>query len=264
MKCRTNLVTRLFGTIRASPPSEFLTAQTKKDGSMRIGRKTIPGLSNTPSQIAWRAKYAGCVTTWNELNDEEKAAYQEDADKKKITAFNQFMSSCLLAPSEKLYERYITYPDTAASCYDYWWYAQTFTVGNTGDNEAHVIAHVELMLYKGDITGDALIKIRAVDGAGKPTGPDLSTGVTDVGTLPTWPNHAWRSIDMSAYTLQASTKYAVIVAFPTGDASHVLWVGHEGTSPTYTGGQFYHSFDSGVGWWIYYNWDMWFKIFGAP
>lgn len=264
MKAKSKLAEELRGSLSQGLQKNVATARTDKHGRILFSGNLTPGPSNTPDQATWRARYAACVDQWNGLSDGEKAGYQSDADKRRITAFNQFMSSCLLAPSEKLYERYVTYPDTAAVFYDYWWFAQTFTVGNTGDNEDHVLARVELMLYKIEDGTEILVKIRAVDGAGKPTGPDLSTGITDVNTLPLWPNHTWRSIDMSAYTLQAGTKYAVIVAYPSGTGFKRVTVGHDQTALTYTGGQFWHSFDSGVSWYIYYNWDMWFKIFGAP
>lgn len=98
MKCRSNLITRLWGSFRASPPPLFMTAQTRKDGSMRIGLKTTPGPSNTPSQIEWRARYSACVDEWNIMSPEQKEEYSEVAKATGITNYNAFISACLLVP----------------------------------------------------------------------------------------------------------------------------------------------------------------------
>ena len=112
MKARSNLFRELRKSLRPGPFAEQVTAQTDRYKRMRIGRSTAPGISNTVDQAAWRTKYAACVVEWNDLNDEQKAAYQEDADKRRITAFNQFMSTCLLEvvpPPE--YEDFTTYTE---------------------------------------------------------------------------------------------------------------------------------------------------------
>ncbi len=96
MKAKSKLVTRLSGSLSASPPSLFLTAQTRKDGSMRIGRLTLPGPSNTPSQEAWRSRYAACVDEWNIMSPEQKEEYSKAAKAAGLTNYNVFISSCLL------------------------------------------------------------------------------------------------------------------------------------------------------------------------
>lgn len=110
MKARSSLVEELRKSMNKRLFQSQITAQTNKFSGMRIGRSTAPGPSNTPDQITWRAKYAACVVDWNALTPEQQAAYQEDADKRKITAFNQFMSDCLLeVPPPPEYEDYTTY-----------------------------------------------------------------------------------------------------------------------------------------------------------
>jgi len=202
------------------------------------------------------------VTEWNGLTPEEKAAYQEDADKRDITAFNQFMSECLMLPYEKLYERYTPFPDERITFWAEFWIAQTFTIGNTGPNESFELSRVELMLYQVDASSPVALKIRATDGEGKPTGGDISRGWTPSGTLPVWPNHVWRSIDMSQVTLLPDTQYALIMLKAVGDAEHYVEVGDEYPNPTYTGGHVWDSEDSGFNWSPFAKFDLFFKIFG--
>jgi len=98
LKAKSSIVSRLWGSVKASHPSEFLTAQTKRDGSMRIGLSTAPKPSNTPDQATWRARYKACVDEWNIMDEEQKDAYTEAAKAAGITNYNAFISACLLVP----------------------------------------------------------------------------------------------------------------------------------------------------------------------
>lgn len=112
MKVRSNLVKELRKSLRPGMFADQVTAQTNKLSGMRISRSTAPGPSNTVDQAVWRAKYAACVVDWNALTPEQQAAYQAAADLRQITAFNQFMSMCLLeTPPPPDYEDFTTFDE---------------------------------------------------------------------------------------------------------------------------------------------------------
>lgn len=54
--------------------------------------------TGTPSasQQTRRAKYTACAAAWNALTSEQKAAYDAEANLKKITSYNAYMGGCLL------------------------------------------------------------------------------------------------------------------------------------------------------------------------
>ena len=126
---------------------------------------------------------------------------------------------------------------------------QTFTIGTTGTNENFNLSSIKLRLFRLGSPGTLTFAIRAVDGSGLPTGSDLSTGTTNGNTLSDNIETAdLREITMSSYTLQASTKYAIIAKAQTlnFDVDMGFWLALT-TSPSYTGGAyvFYES-----------NWDQ--------
>ena len=150
--------------------------------------------------------------------------------------------------SDTLYERYNTGHDNYDYIYGAKWRAQTFTVGNTGANENHNITSVKLLLYRVESPGTVTVGIRAVDDDGKPTGSDLTSGTTNGNTLPTGSPYEWREITLTSYTLQASTKYAIVFRVPNGDSSNSCVWRRDASSPTYTGGSKCYSLNSGSTW----------------
>jgi len=264
MKARSSLVEELRKSMNKRLFQSQITAQTNKFHGMRIGRSTAPGPSNTPDQITWRARYAACVVTWNALTPEQKAAYQEDADKRRITAYNQFLSECLTVPAEKLYERYITNDDAGSRMWGDLWLAQSFTIGNTGDNEDHSITKLVLLLYRLGSPGTVTVGIRAVDGEGKPTGPDLAIGTTNGNTLPTAAPYEWREITLTPYALLANTQYQIVGrAESVTEVNRVLWRKDQ-TDPTYGGGVYGFSDNGGSTWTLDSTQDRLFKEYGIP
>jgi len=263
-KIKSKLAEELRKSLSQGPYQIPVTARTNKFGQVSLSSSTAPGESNTPAQDAWRLKYAACVVAWNELTPEEKAAYQEDADKREITAFNQFMSVCLLyvPPARKLYERYIT-PDWAnAAAYGAIWRGQTFTIGNTGPNEDHIVTSVILKLFRANLPGILTVTINEAD-SDLPTGVILATGTTDGDTLPTGYPYEWREIFFVVPAeLSASTQYAIVLSAPHGaDTKLVNWRFHPGGS-IYTGGEHSVSYNSGESWSDYSGYDLMFEEWG--
>jgi len=95
-KIKSKLAEELRGSLSQNPHQVPVTARTDKFSKVILSSSTAPGPSKTPSQETWRNRYATCVVDWNAKTPEQKEVYQEDANKRKITAFNQFMSGCLI------------------------------------------------------------------------------------------------------------------------------------------------------------------------
>ena len=144
------------------------------------------------------------------------------------------------------------------------YYAQTFTVGTVGPNENHNITKVKLKLFRVGSPGTITVSIRATDGSGLPTGSDLSTGTIDGNTLTTDNTGEWYEIEMSSYTLQASTKYAIIMRATNPGASSGVGYREDSTVPTYSGGIAISSSNSGSTWTKRSDFDIMFEIWGSP
>lgn len=140
-------------------------------------------------------------------------------------------------------EYYIEGADTDSYVHGVTWYSQTFTPAN-----AHTIAWLKLKLSRTGSPGTVTVSIRATDGNGHPTGPDLTSGTLNGNTLTTSSSGGWYAIHLTPYALSASIKYAIVVRAPSGDGSNkVNWLG-DWSSPTYAGGNFEWSGDSGSTW----------------
>lgn len=143
--------------------------------------------------------------------------------------------------------------------YDIHWRVQTFTPSIT-----HRILGINLPLSNAaGNPGMVTVGIRAVDGEGKPTGNDLCSGTTNGDTLPACPEWEWRYISIGgSYTLNAGTKYAIVVRLG-GDAANKLGWGFDSPSPAYSGGAVVWSSNSGTTWTVYESMDYLFEEWGA-
>lgn len=139
------------------------------------------------------------------------------------------------------------------------WHAQTFT-----PSVAHKITSVKLLLWRYNNPGTLTVSIRAVDGAGKPTGGDLCSGTTNGNSLPTEAPYEWREITLGAGApLNADTQYAIVARALDGDGSNfVYWRGGYTPPDVYADGGSYSS-DDGVSW-TGYGWDLMFEDWGEP
>lgn len=147
-----------------------------------------------------------------------------------------------------LYEYYNTGDDDYYSIYDTTWRAQTFTVGTVGPNSDHDITSVKLKLFRLGSPGTLTVSIRATDADGHPTGDDLTSGTINGNTLTTDTAGAWYEISLTAYTLSAGTKYAIVARAPDGDTSNRVRWRADTTDPTYTGGNLETSTNAGISW----------------
>jgi hypothetical protein len=162
-----------------------------------------------------------------------------------------------------LYEYYNTGDDGSMAFGGKYWLAQTFTVSST----SHTVTSVKVKLFKwaGASPGTVTVSIRATDGAGDPTGPDLTSGTTSGDTLPvgSWTNAVWREITLMEYTLSASTKYAIVIR-DSGVVNDIGW-NYDTSSPSYGGGNRVDSSTSGTTWTFRdTSTDFMFEIWGNP
>ena len=132
------------------------------------------------------------------------------------------------------------------------WESQTFTV-----NVAHNAEIIEILCRRVGSPGNVTIGIRATDGAGKPTGADL-TGVAFDGNALT-ATDTWIAQYVTAQALAFSTKYAIVIRAPSGDASNYIVWRKDGTVPTYAGGARCFSNDGGSSWVEDLNTDFLFR-----
>jgi len=123
------------------------------------------------------------------------------------------------------------------------WHAQSFTpLAN------YTIGKVILELAKQPSPHTITVGIRLTDGAGKPTGGDLTTGTTDGNTLPTWNTTEWREIQLTPYPLVAGIKYAIVIRAPSAtDTSSFFWR-KTPNDTAYPRGNWLLSNNSGVAW----------------
>ena len=146
------------------------------------------------------------------------------------------------------------------SVWDVNWFAQTFTVGNTGSNVNHMAYSVKLYLLKsGSPTATLTAGIRAVDGVGKPTGSDLCSATKVSSGLTTDP--VWYELVFTTTTLlRPSTKYAIVVRCSGATAGNIpRWRGK--SAGGYGGGERLSSDDS-AGSWSAIAGDFMFEIWG--
>ncbi|GAH98076.1 unnamed protein product, partial [marine sediment metagenome] len=158
------------------------------------------------------------------------------------------------------YEYYNTGDVGGDGCWDIKWVAQTFT-----PSIAHKITSVKLKLSKWGSPGIITVSIRATNGSGHPNGADLCSGTTNGNTLPTGEPSEWREITLGAgYDLSADTKYAIVVRALTGDGANFPIWRVDNAAPTYTGGCWERSVNSGGTWISNAGIDFMFEEWGEP
>jgi hypothetical protein len=151
--------------------------------------------------------------------------------------------------SDTLYERFNNNSDNDYFEFLYGnnWYAQTFTVGETGTNESHYDTSFKMLIYKASgATGTIEYAIRATD-TGAPTGDDLCSGTADVTTISTTKGYFEISLS-GCNNLTPSGVYAVVISCQTCIVTLYPRV-YNGVN-NYTGGGMYSSSDAGINWTI--------------
>lgn len=162
-------------------------------------------------------------------------------------------------PPSQDYERYTTGDTVSVTIRDQYWAAQTFTVGNTGENVKHTINGVNLKIYRTGNPREITVSIYATT-YGKPSGSALCSNNYN-GNIPTDEDN-W---EIFAFTLPATllpdTKYAIVVGTSNGN---IAWR-CDTDDPAYTGGIRVLSTNSGASWrFPYVEGDLMFEVYGSP
>jgi len=156
----------------------------------------------------------------------------------------------------QLYESYAE-ESAYQNVYNNYWLCQTFTPAST-----HKITSLKLKLCRVGSPGSGTVSIKATDVDGKPTGGDLCSASIDGNSLPESPEKLGFSLGAGT-NLQASTKYAIMFRFPSGNSSNYgrtrrMYPG------AYAGGAAVTSNDSGSTWEVVTDWDFVFEDWGEP
>ncbi|NVM23744.1 MAG: hypothetical protein HWN68_18440 [Desulfobacterales bacterium] len=157
------------------------------------------------------------------------------------------------------YQYYDTGDDSYFPCFGSNYKCQTFTTVY-----AHEITSVKLLVQRvGDPIGNFYVKIRATDGAGKPTGGDLA--VVSVTMLSHSTSKVWREYEFpTPANLAAATKYAIVFYGELNNVDKCVRVWLDQSSPTYEGGEAGQSWDGGSTWGMLPTQDVLFEEWGNP
>ena len=156
------------------------------------------------------------------------------------------------------YQYYDTGADGDRDAYTNNWGGQTFTPAMT-----HLIASVKLKLFRVGTPGTLLVSIRATS-AGKPTGGDLCSGTIDANTLTEDTNGDWYEITLgNGYEVAPDITYAIVIKATGGDADNKVSWRADVSFPTYLGGTYVSSSDSGTDWSAFSGVDTMFEVWGT-
>lgn len=158
------------------------------------------------------------------------------------------------------YEEYTVGDDSGSTIYGNYWSAQTFTVGAAG----HTVTSVKLKMYRIGTPGILTVSISATGGDGKPTGGALTSGTTNANLFTTTAPGQLYEIAVTEYILSPNTKYAIIIRISGGDWANCVPYRYDESSPTYDGGNWLASPNSGSSWGAYTGVDMMFEVWGFP
>ena len=157
----------------------------------------------------------------------------------------------------ELWESYTANDDTDSEVYTVNWFTQTFTT-----TTSHTIEYVRLKLYQEGSPGILEVQIQGVDGAGKPDGDELTSGIINGTVLAAASPGNWYRIDVDSYTLDSAEQYAIVVrGTGTSNANNIHWR-KDGSAGAYTGGQAGASTDNGGTWTMDADDDYMFEVWG--
>ncbi len=128
------------------------------------------------------------------------------------------------------------------------------------------VAGAQLKLWRTGNAGTVTVGLYATT-AGKPSGSALTSGTIAAEDLTTSQGGDWAEITFSStQALSQSTVYALVLSAASGDLYNSVYWRHDSTSPTYSGGSYGASTDSGTNWTMYATSDLMFRmvISGTP
>jgi len=158
-------------------------------------------------------------------------------------------------------EYYDVGDDESGSLYGNRYSVQTFTIGNVGLNKDIYIINVSLKVNVSVDPGNITLNIKNVNATGYPIGGNLSTGWL-AGSSITTGSSEWYNFTMPSTLLNSSTQYAIEIRASEGNATKYLRWARDGTSATYTGGQFIYTTNGGSSWIPLPTKDSMFRLYG--
>jgi len=156
-----------------------------------------------------------------------------------------------------VYTSYTTNDDAAGDVRGLNYWAQTFTT-----TIGFRISGVRVKLYRTLDAGTLSANITTTSG-GDPTTTTLTSGSIEADTISAVSPGDWYYIDLTDYDLSASTKYALVLSAPAGDAGNRVHWRVDNSAATYAGGNLVDTTDAGGSWNTYANADAMFEIITA-
>lgn len=175
-----------------------------------------------------------------------------------ITSIMLIVAPVMAADAQK-YEEYAVDDDEAVELYGNIWGAQTFTTGT----EAHSVTSVRLLLYREGSPGTVTVSIRKTT-ATDPSGVDLTFGTLNGNNFTDAVAGVWYAFDVTPYSLEASTMYAIVVRATAGNVTNSVWWNSDGTAGAEPNGQEETSANGGTTWTGDADDDFMFEIWGEP
>jgi len=156
------------------------------------------------------------------------------------------------------YQYYNTGDDADRDIYGVNWSGQTFT-----PEIEHMIANVRVKLFRVGDPSTITVSIKETS-AGKPVGADLCSGTIEGNTITDDAGGDWYQISMgNGCEVEKDVQYAIVIQASAGDVSNKLSWRTDASAPTYTGGLYCGSTDSGTDWSTYSGSDAMFEEWGA-
>lgn len=248
MKVKTPLFKELRGSMGKPLAYDRPTCRTLGTGRIILMKKPTPRYTRTAGQDEVRNKFTAAKEAWNALTPEEKASYNTEAAPLLITGYNLFLREYITGGTWGLFEFYNTGLTGFYGAYADHWLAQTFTVGASGPNVSHFVQQCDFYMTRWESPGDIVLSIRNVDGEGKPTGNDLTSGTMNGNAVPYYPDYKLFECYIEELILEPSTKYAMVLRAPNGTVYKIFYVGNRSATSNYPGGQLFTSANRGSSW----------------
>ena len=156
------------------------------------------------------------------------------------------------------YQYYNTGDDADRDIYGVNWSGQTFT-----PELGHMIANVRVKLFRVGDPSTITISIKETS-AGKPVGADLCSGTIEGNTITDDAGGDWYQISMgNGCEVERDVQYAIVIQASSGDVGNKLSWRTDASAPTYAGGLYCGSSDSGTDWNTFAGSDAMFEEWGA-
>ena len=151
-------------------------------------------------------------------------------------------SGSVYAHMEEIVDEYTTNDDSYTEFYGVAWRGQTFTTSS-----AYTISAVLVKIYREGSPDTFDVGIRETSG-GLPTGADLTSGSINASAITDNTSGEWYSVNLTPQALNNATMYAIVCRATSGDADNSVTWRMDGSSPTYGGGTYVWSGNSGSVW----------------